>query len=70
MTLTSTDFATPRRTGKFWQRAAEMFNAYVHARARTDQIERYQAMSDAELASHGLTRDRIVLHVFRDTAWV
>ena len=35
-------------------------------RARLDQIARLDALSDAELAERGLTRDQIVTHVFRD----
>jgi hypothetical protein len=42
------------------------FNAVLKARARTGEIERLEAKSDAELAAMGLTRDRIVHHVFRD----
>lgn len=35
-------------------------------RSRIDQIERLEALSDAELAERGLTRDQIIAHVFRD----
>jgi hypothetical protein len=45
-------------------------NAYLEARARSAQIEALEAKSDGELARMGLTRDRIVAHVFRDTYWV
>ena len=34
--------------------------------ARLREVARMRAMSDAELAVHGLTRDDIVAHVFRD----
>lgn len=34
--------------------------------SRRDQIDALNAKSDAELAAMGLTRDRIVQHVFRD----
>lgn len=33
---------------------------------RLHEIRKLQAMSDAELAQRGLTRDGIVQHVFRD----
>lgn len=45
---------------------AALFNAIAEAQSRADQIERLQALSDQELAKRGLTRDRIVHHVFRD----
>ena len=35
-------------------------------RSRADQIDRLEALSDAELAKRGLTRDQIIPHVFRD----
>lgn len=38
----------------------------LEASARMQQVLRFQAMSDAELAVHGLTRDDIVPHVFGD----
>ena len=34
--------------------------------SRRDEIARLQAMSDADLARAGLTREGIVTHVFRD----
>ncbi len=45
---------------------ARAFNAYVARRARTDQIEALEAMSDTELAALGIRRDQIVQYVFRD----
>ncbi len=38
----------------------------LEAHARMREVLRLRAMSDAELAVHGLTRDDIVGHVFRD----
>ena len=38
--------------------------------ARLREMERLQALSDEELAKRGLTRDRIVNHVFRDLFYV
>lgn len=46
-----------------------IFNALVtmaEQSPRMREIERLQAMSDADLAARGLTRDRIIQHVFRD----
>ncbi len=41
-------------------------NAYMEARSRRDQVEQLNALSDAELARLGITRDGIVRYVFRD----
>ena len=45
------------------------FSAYVARRARTEQIEALEALSDAELAKLGVQRDHIVRYVFRDRCW-
>ena len=45
---------------------ANGFAAYSEQRARTDQMQRLNNMSDAELAQLGLTREQIPYHVFRD----
>ena len=42
------------------------FNAYLQRRARIGEIQRLNAMSDAQLAEMGITRDRIPHYVFRD----
>ncbi len=60
---------TPGLGNWSWPRMRPWMARYIRARARTDQIEALEAMSDAELAALGLDRDRIVLHVFRDLAW-
>mgnify|MGYP001312394542 CR=1 FL=1 len=39
---------------------------FMEIQARSAEIERLQAKSDHELARMGLTRERIVAHVFRD----
>lgn len=36
------------------------------AQARFDEIQRLQALSDAQLATRGLKRDEIVRHVYAD----
>lgn len=42
---------------------------YTERRARTDEINRLNAMSDRELAAMGVKRDRIVQYVFRDVCF-
>lgn len=41
----------------------------AEARSRTDQIQFLQSMSDEELRKRGLSRDRIVQHVFAGSIW-
>ncbi|GAA4225626.1 DUF1127 domain-containing protein [Sagittula sp. NFXS13] len=62
------------RSGNFF---ADFFNGLLDGMARIaesghrmKEIERLQAMSDADLAKRGLTRDRIAHHVFRDVLYV
>ena len=43
---------------------------YVEARSRHDEFEALEALSDAELATRGLTRDGIARHVFADTFYL
>lgn len=65
MATLSTDIATAKSTGigsRFWA----FVERYAEARSRSAQIEVLMSKSDAELAEMGLTRDTIVLHVFRD----
>lgn len=50
----------------FFANIGQGINAYLELRARTQEIEALNALSDEELAKRGLTRDRIVHHVFRD----
>lgn len=42
------------------------FLLVIESQSRAHEVERLQNKSDAELARVGLTRDRIVHHVFRD----
>ena len=42
--------------------------AVAEASSRQDQVAYLESLSDEELADKGLTRDRIVMHVFRDCA--
>lgn len=71
MALTQTAIYTAPRLGNpTWPRLRLWMARFIRAAARTEQIERLEAMSDADLADLGLTRDQIVLHVFRDRAYV
>lgn len=72
MAYTITDF-TPemrRRLDGFLTRIGDSMAAYMDSRSRRDQIEALEAKTDQELAQMGLTRDRIIAHVFRDVIWV
>jgi uncharacterized protein YjiS (DUF1127 family) len=51
---------------RFFARMGQGFNGYVERLSRRSEVERLDAMSDAELAKLGITRDRIVAYVFRD----
>ncbi|WP_372840613.1 DUF1127 domain-containing protein [Phaeovulum sp.] len=42
---------------------------YVDRHSRVAEVERLNALSDAELAKIGISRDRIVYHVFSDRFW-
>lgn len=52
--------------GRMWSRAATTVMASLEAQSRQDQIGQLAAKSDEDLAKMGLSRDRIVHHVFRD----
>ncbi|KEP71595.1 hypothetical protein FGG78_06875 [Thioclava sp. BHET1] len=43
---------------------------YMERQSRQSEIERLHAKSDAELAQMGITRDRIIHHVFRDRFYI
>ncbi len=42
---------------------------YVDRHSRVAEVERLNALSDAELAKIGISRDRIIYHVFSDRFW-
>ena len=73
---TTTDFAPGLWTGvkarlaRVGSGLAQRLETYMRYRSRADQVERLQAMSDAELARRGIPRERIVHHVFRDVFYV
>lgn len=55
---------------KFFAGIGNRLVKYSERHSRADQIERLEAKSDAELAGMGLSRDRIVQHVFRDIIYI
>ena len=55
---------------KFFLGMGQGFNAYTERVGRYDRIRKLQAKSDEELAKMGLTRDRIVPHVFSDLFYI
>ena len=44
--------------------------ALGEANSRSQKVQRRMAMSDADLAERGLTRDKIVHHVFSDVCYI
>ncbi|WP_242494166.1 hypothetical protein [Salipiger sp. IMCC34102] len=75
--MTATTFMTPTlktRTTDALMRAlhglAAAMETYADSHDRSAQIEALQDKSDAELARMGLSRDRIVHHVFRDILYI
>lgn len=54
----------------FAGRIGRSMDRYFEVRSRRDQVEALEAKSDEELSRMGLTRDRIVAHVFRDVLWL
>ncbi|MCR8723965.1 hypothetical protein [Frigidibacter sp. ROC022] len=55
-----------RNLDAFFAGIGQGFNAYLESRSRMPQIERLNAMSDAELAELGIAREDIARYVFRD----
>jgi len=71
--MTTATLSAPRRSASFFAAIAGFFKSVgislvvaAESQTRMQKIERLQALSDAELAERGLTRDAIVQHVFRD----
>jgi len=46
------------------------FVRFMEQQSRSAEIARLRALDDADLAAQGISRDRIVYHVFRDRFWV
>ncbi len=68
MTAQSTEYSPTirARAHGFFNWFGEGLVKYMESRSRLDQVEMLESKSDAELAKMGLTRDRILQHVFRD----
>ena len=49
---------------------AARLDTYMQRQSRAGEIAALQALSDAELAAQGLSRDRIAYHVFRDRFYI
>ncbi len=69
MATLTTNIATAKGPGT-WSRFWAFVERFAEARSRTAQVEVLMAKTDAELEAIGLTRDTIVLHVFRDRLYV
>ena len=66
-TLRATRTADIRqKVDAFFASIGQGMNAYMERRSRMTQITALEAKTDAELAEMGITRDRIIHHVFRD----
>lgn len=67
-TTTSTDLSPHLRAqaDRFFARLGQGFNGYLERLSRRSEVERLDAMTDAELLELGITRDRIIAYVFRD----
>lgn len=68
-----TNIDMPRFGQRFLEGTAGFFRAFgtamtisAQSETRMREIQRLQGKTDSELAELGLTRDRIVHHVFRD----
>ncbi len=51
---------------RFFARLGQGINAYLERLSRVEEVNRLNAMSDAQLRKIGLRREDIVRHVFRD----
>jgi uncharacterized protein YjiS (DUF1127 family) len=54
----------------FFAALGTAMTSYMERRSRADQIARLNALSDAQLAKLGITRDGIPAYVFRDMFYV
>ena len=63
----TTDYAGPIPARPSWtERLGAAFSAYLERLARTEEMDRLNAMTDEELAARGLNRTDIVRYVHRD----
>lgn len=67
MTSTSTsEFKSGNLFRNILQGISDWSVRAMNANGRVEEIDALNALSDEQLAAKGLTRDRIVHHVFRD----
>lgn len=72
MALQTTAYSSwlPAAYDSVFAKLGNWLNAYIERRSRRAQIAALEAKSDAELAQMGISRERIVQHVFRDLIWM
>ena len=58
------------RVGSFFTSIPALFADITEANSKLDEVKALQSKSDVELAEMGLTREKIVAHVFRDKYYV
>ncbi|MBO9395769.1 MULTISPECIES: DUF1127 domain-containing protein [unclassified Shimia] len=70
MALTDTTSAAPLTLGKVlaapFRAIGNGFVSLIENNSRIQQVDRLNALTDAQLAARGLKREDIVQHVFRD----
>lgn len=54
----------------FFHSVGVVMTSYMERRSRADQIARLNALSDAQLAKMGITREGIPAYVFRDLFYI
>lgn len=68
--VSTTHIPTTNSIASFLNRVLEGLISISETNYRIVEVERLQAMSDAELAKRGLRREDIARHVFRDLFYV
>lgn len=70
--LSTSDFAQdkPSVFARILNAVGNYFVRYMNAQCRSAEVQQMNAMSDAELATHGVKRDDIVRYVFRDVCYL
>jgi uncharacterized protein YjiS (DUF1127 family) len=60
----------PAGISAFFSGLAQGIATYIDRHSRVAEVERLEALSDAELAKIGVRRDLIIYHVFSDRFWI
>lgn len=70
--FTETITTEPRTSiiATFFGKLAGVFDRITDAQARSDDMQRMQGLSDAELAKLGVRREEIVRYVYRDIYYI